>query len=741
MVGYTMRTASRLLLLIFALSIIDAARAKAEDSKYLWPLPASRELTSGFCQWRSGHFHTGIDIRTFGKTGYKVVAVENCTVYRIVTRWNGYGKALYLRLSDGRLAVYAHLEKFTHEINKYVQENQLGSKRYRTDLYPPPDMFRFSKGDVVAYTGQTGAGAPHLHFEIRDKNNLPLSPLRYLDNSGDTRPPVIRHLYFTPLNRLDARVNGSSTRTEIPLVFSGNGYTCADTVVVYGPVGVELDCVDRRPGTGRSYAVSSVEMFMDDYEHPIFATLYDSVSFDRWGDVNLETNYSAARNGQKFVRNLYVLPGADPPVVNRHHRHLGIIHTEVASRPDAYKPGHHTLMFRIRDEAENTSRASVTIDLRVKPYFFQLARDEKSDTGIVFSNWSYEYAYIDTVTGEIVASDDPVTPKERRGSVVLASAYDDFPDAKRSRFDYLFLSERSGMPSVLSWMPIGAEMVDGSIERASDLPILKLRNFAGSIQPASPTESSITLELDVIFNESDSTLQIDPEDVANLAGSINFDIGSAFVVRSEIPLAVAYNPLATLTFENKDLFDHLSAFVDTSTQSIGKWGNGLVYSLSPTDYLFRNFVEIKIPVEHDKMDSKWGLFKVNGGSASYVATEIDSSGYLRANISSFGDYTLLQDRKGPSILQIYPAKGAVVRKSRPKISFLLKDELSGIRDDRDVEITVDGVWAIPEYDIDTKWMSSYPSQTLKPGTHTLKIRALDKMGNESVFETTFVYSR
>ena len=44
----------------------------------------------------------GLDIRTNGVTGYKVFAVENGYISRIVTNYSGYGKAIYHKAISGR---------------------------------------------------------------------------------------------------------------------------------------------------------------------------------------------------------------------------------------------------------------------------------------------------------------------------------------------------------------------------------------------------------------------------------------------------------------------------------------------------------------------------------------------------------------------------------------------------------------------------------------------------------------
>src|SRR5438105_1830788 len=56
---------------------------KTDLKDYIWPTDASMKITSSFAEYRSTHFHGGIDISTNGHTGYKVFAVREGYVYRI----------------------------------------------------------------------------------------------------------------------------------------------------------------------------------------------------------------------------------------------------------------------------------------------------------------------------------------------------------------------------------------------------------------------------------------------------------------------------------------------------------------------------------------------------------------------------------------------------------------------------------------------------------------------------------
>jgi len=66
------------------------------------PLEIPIQLSGTFGEFRSNHFHAGIDIRTQGKTGVKVKSVQNGWINRIRISTSGYGKAIYIqhRMTD-----------------------------------------------------------------------------------------------------------------------------------------------------------------------------------------------------------------------------------------------------------------------------------------------------------------------------------------------------------------------------------------------------------------------------------------------------------------------------------------------------------------------------------------------------------------------------------------------------------------------------------------------------------------
>ncbi|UCE08247.1 MAG: M23 family peptidase, partial [bacterium] len=96
----------RLLAIVYLIHFFSSI-GFAQD--YLWPTDASQYLTSSFAEYRPGHFHAGIDIKTWGRIGHKVFAIRDGYIMRIGVSPFGYGKVLYQKLDTGVIAVYAHL--------------------------------------------------------------------------------------------------------------------------------------------------------------------------------------------------------------------------------------------------------------------------------------------------------------------------------------------------------------------------------------------------------------------------------------------------------------------------------------------------------------------------------------------------------------------------------------------------------------------------------------------------------
>jgi len=173
-----------------------------------WPTDAGRVVTSTFGEFRTSHFHAGIDIST-DVTGYRVFGARDGYVQRISVAPNGYGKLLVVNHADGFSTAYAHLSRFTEVITARVKRAQDSLQRYPVNIICGPEEFPVRRGEVIAYTGDTGVGTPHLHFEVYDENGDPLNPLLCHDaETVDNLPPIIYNIAVIPVGEFST-VDGS----------------------------------------------------------------------------------------------------------------------------------------------------------------------------------------------------------------------------------------------------------------------------------------------------------------------------------------------------------------------------------------------------------------------------------------------------------------------------------------------------------------------------------------------------
>ena len=132
------------------------------------PLDIPIILAGNFGELRSNHFHSGLDIKTQQRRGLPIYAPADGYVKRIKVGHYGYGKALYVQHPNGYSTVYAHLQKYAGDIQKYVKQQQYEKEEYEVELFPEPTILLVKKGEIIGYTGNTGSsGGPHLHYEFR----------------------------------------------------------------------------------------------------------------------------------------------------------------------------------------------------------------------------------------------------------------------------------------------------------------------------------------------------------------------------------------------------------------------------------------------------------------------------------------------------------------------------------------------------------------------------------------------
>lgn len=241
--------------------LLLTAAAFAQNNGYGWPMelrPVSFSSTYG--ELRRNHFHAGLDWRTGGRSGEPLHAIKGGYVCRLSVSPVGYGNAVYIQHPDGTMSVYGHMASFREDLAERVRRQQYQDKSYRVVIYPGPEEFPVSKGDVIGLSGNSGSsGGPHLHMEIRtDGDNLPVN---YLADGTypvkDSKQPVISRVGFYAFeDSMAVPVVRRLQMVSNPEKFKG-------TVPVSEKFYVAVDAVDYMEGTTGRLAVERYRVYLD----------------------------------------------------------------------------------------------------------------------------------------------------------------------------------------------------------------------------------------------------------------------------------------------------------------------------------------------------------------------------------------------------------------------------------------------------------------------------------------------
>ena len=230
----------------FFTSLLICQEKYPKDS-FRSPLDIPLILSGTFGELRSNHFHSGIDIKTQRRQGLPIYSIADGTVTRIKISLWGYGKALYVAHPNGFTSVYAHLKKFSPEIEAYIKKVQYDKKSYEVEVFPDYGELEVKKEDIIAYSGNTGGSSgPHLHFEIRSSvTEKPTNPLLYGYEVRDATNPTLIGLFAYPLSK-DAQINQSTEKVQLNFTQQKDGSFLANKVVANGTIGFGFNGFDRQ---------------------------------------------------------------------------------------------------------------------------------------------------------------------------------------------------------------------------------------------------------------------------------------------------------------------------------------------------------------------------------------------------------------------------------------------------------------------------------------------------------------
>jgi len=284
----------------------------SDSVSYAWPTDASRYLSSTFAETRSAHLHSGLDIRTWGREGYKVFAARDAELYRIGIGPSGYGKVLYLKHPDDSYTVYAHMQRFRPDIQSYADSIRLEDYRFELDHFVEKQRFTFKKGELIGYTGSTGVGPPHLHFEVRTPDFEPFNPLLTNLSIDDTLPPVISSIAVETLH--PETLQFSDYEIIRPTGETG-GTVDFGTVRTDSPVGISVNTHDRANRTPNFYAV--YELFLIADEDTLFHSQANNFNFNEASMMFVDRSYPILAQTRRGFQRLYNVNGNLLPIYRR----------------------------------------------------------------------------------------------------------------------------------------------------------------------------------------------------------------------------------------------------------------------------------------------------------------------------------------------------------------------------------------------------------------------------------------
>lgn len=715
---------------------------KTDLGDYIWPTDASTRITSSFAEYRSTHFHGGIDISTNGQTGFKAFAARDGYVYKVVIAPSGYGKMLYVRHKDGYVSTYAHLKTFSAEINRIVRQEQYRKGSYAVDLTLADTALPVRKGDVVAYTGDTGFGPPHLHFEIRDENLNPVNPMLCKNFSReDGIAPMIRRMMIEPLDASSLVEQAPEPRYFSRFPASKGILRLPQTLRLHGRIGFGVEAQDRREGTWSRAGIHRMELYVD--EELTYAMQLDRVPALDSKMILLHYDLPMIRDGKGKFQKLYVDEGNDLPIYEKHPEGSGIISTEDLAE------GLHAFRIVCKDVSGNESILEGSFIANHRPKV-RLASADSGDIVLEGANlrdverclvygkknfspvWSQHT--LERGRFELKGDDIELPVDTKKYDVVKLVV--ETKSGSRSAPMFSFLKKPDGPPHRVfidhEIFGSSARVTVSSAGVFTEVPNVVLAE-GGRRRPVTMEAVDLSKYVGVVFLDDTvaGTRQLRVEAEVNkraVAAEDNFEL---FPVPTGRRGAFVTSPRDGITVG----YDYASVFSSLFMRIESEPGKrGMLYSLSPQDVLLRSGLKVTVPAPPGSERERLGLyFRSNAGWVFQTSTpDPGGASYSTTLTRTLGEVALLADEIQPSIgrLKVLPRGGRVY------VGFRYFDNLSGVDAD-EIKLYIDDAPVIPEIDGERRRVVYEADEQLPRGKHRLVVSLRDRAGNHSEEARTF----
>lgn len=738
LVGGVGRVLVRFVHWIFALMVGWSAPIGAEE--LAWPLVIAPALSSSFGESRSSAFHAGIDLKTWGRTGYVVQAIDDGYIERVRTSPWGYGRAVYQRLSDGRIAVYAHLASFAEPLQGRVAEAQRAAGRYSVNLWFEAGEIPVRRGEELARSGESGAGPPHLHFELRDSDNVPINPLLNGYRVDDATAPIMRRLALVPASAND-RINGSSAPVSVALRWDDRAaaFVADDTLQMHGQVGVAVEVWDRAEAATNKLAPHQLRLRVDGLE--AFSLSYERIPYANAHQVLIDRIYIDHPNGTARFHALF------RPLGSRLSFYQGAsdgwLRSAEGPGPGFLSEGIHLLEVVANDVLGNSSHARLRVAVNQVPRLRAAVVERAPDAWVLQAevedgdDAQLNAALYQRQKGTWKLREErtlPVGPAVHRWDV----------GGRSGQWKLRIQDGKGGVDSLVYGVPpVALSQKQIAVERIVHADWLALR-----------------LKVDQLVAQQPQVLWGDQVLWARQVGSKTFEVAIPLVGANGLPAEatvvvggyqqavrldqVIASPGAeqrieladgavALAFAANSLYRAVVPQVESflPEPSDGLVAAGMGYALGPDSVPFDARVGVWLRCPDNGCDgAQMGLYSQGRDGQWWLVGSERTEDRMGANLRQFGRFALMRDVEPPSIRALEPAHSANIEKRRPELRALVEDRGSGIGREEDLAIELDGRSLIVEYDPEAQMVRARPDSALSLGMHEWTITVRDMGGNQ-----------
>jgi hypothetical protein len=661
-------------------------------------------------------------------TGVPVLAVDTCWVWRI-RLWNGgYGKALYVQLPDGKIAVYGHLSRFLPEIDRMVEQEQDLKGSYEVELYFEPGVFRFLPGDTLAFSGETGSGPPHLHFELRSGryDHFKVNPVPDYIDMPESYAPEIGSVMIEPL-ALDCSINGRYERTVVTRARR------ADTLRIGGEFGLSVAATDQAQ-CGREVRPIRYDAWIDDRH--VWRLNLDTFPFAKSHFVGV---FYQIVDGKSYIR-LHDPYGLDLSGFDCLGGHGTGFPADLA-------PGYHVITVAVADAWGNTDSLSVPFLYGRMPDFdrFHLQPDS---AGILVTVVARDDCSIDLNYRlpqgqwlDLEAVGDPEMwvariPGAAPGTEVVCTLVGEYGFARACTLgvesgrgfpvvetvfhrDYIDIYVRpDNLPRILPGLWVLEDSRDGAppLNAVGVFEPVGSRSYRSIHYPRS-SRGSITVDATFIYDNG-ARKYCDQFAFGRLtAGAELWFEGDAHRIRLTAPAGFSTATLIRVSDEGPDR--------DTTTTYAGFERISGRVVMEPQGAFFNERVEVLIEPQDLALEPGMAVYAER--SRPVFLGRFDSTGTSTVKLRNLENLVILEDLVPPEVHVV----GRLRRRSEDGKAIFharVADSGSGL-DIGSLRAFVDDDTAIVSYDPDTGRVEGRSRKPLQSGTHRITLEAQDRVGN------------